>query len=228
MQLQPELFATESWPLCGCTNRGLKTLILRWVVMPVSRRTTTVSSLSFARPLPSAPLLPSRTADRLLWIADIERSRLTPALRRYHKVPEDSKHVNDWSLVGVQGLPAGGVLDLSALGLPELSMRVRVGRNLKAFPLPGAMSKTERCSMENFMLKAFEQLIDMPEYGGKYCSFTPGHPNFVNEQEYQKLVDAHIAFKDMSADTYLLSAGTCCPTLLCESRTLSLVSKWVY
>lgn len=108
----------------------------------------------------------------------------------------------------MQGLPAGGVLDLSALGLPELSMRVRVGRNLKAFPLPGAMSKTERCNMENFMLKAFEQLIDMPEYGGKYCSFTPGHPHFVNEQEYQKLVDAHIAFKDMSADTYLLSAGT--------------------
>ena len=86
-------------------------------------------------------------------------------------------------------------------------MRVRVGRNLKAFPLPGAMTKEDRCNMENFMLKAFEKLIEMPEYGGKYCSFTPGHPNFVDEAEYQALVDAHIAFKDMSADTYLLSAG---------------------
>jgi protein-arginine kinase len=129
------------------------------------------------------------------------------ALAKYHKVAEDAQHVNDWSLEGVEGLPEGGVLDIAALGLPELSMRVRVGRNLKAFPLPGAMTKADRCNMENFMLKAFEQLIEMPEYGGKYCSFTPGHPNFVDEEEYQALVDAHIAFKDMSADQYLLSAG---------------------
>ena len=57
------------------------------------------------------------------------------------------------------------------------------------------------------MLKAFEKLFAMPEYGGKYCSFTPGHPNFVDEAEYQALVDAHIAFKDMSNDSYLLAAG---------------------
>ena len=87
------------------------------------------------------------------------------------------------------------------------SVRVRVGRNLKAFPLPGAMTKEDRCSMENFMLKAFENLISNPDYGGKYCSFTPGHANEVSQEEYQALVDAHIAFKDMSADSYLLSAG---------------------
>jgi creatine kinase len=44
-------------------------------------------------------------------------------------------------LQGVQGLPESGVLDLGDLGLPELSMRVRVGRNLADFPLPGAMTK---------------------------------------------------------------------------------------
>ena len=86
-------------------------------------------------------------------------------------------------------------------------MRVRTGRNLKDFPLPGAMSKEQRCEMENRMLKAFEVLFADPLYGGKYCSFTPDHPNFVDEAEYQALVDAHIAFKDMSADSYLLSAG---------------------
>jgi cyclophilin family peptidyl-prolyl cis-trans isomerase/protein-arginine kinase len=129
------------------------------------------------------------------------------ALAKYHKVAEDAKHVNDWSLDGVEGLPEGGVLDISQLGLPELSMRVRVGRNLKAFPLPGAMSQEDRCNLENRMIEAFEVLFKDPAYGGKYCSFTPGHPNFVDEEEYQKLVDAHIAFKDMSADSYLLSAG---------------------
>jgi hypothetical protein len=129
------------------------------------------------------------------------------ALAKYHGVAEDAKHVSDWSLDGIGGLPPGGVLDLDALGLPELSMRVRVGRNLKAFPLPGAMTKQERCKMENFLVAAFEKLIAMPEYGGAYCSFTPGHANFVDETEYQALVDAHIAFKDMSNDEYLLSAG---------------------
>ena len=61
--------------------------------------------------------------------------------------------------------------------------------------------------MENAVLPAFEALIAHRRYGGKYCSFTPGHANFVDEAEYQALVDAHIAFKDMSADSYLLSAG---------------------
>jgi protein-arginine kinase len=129
------------------------------------------------------------------------------ALAKYHGVAEDAKHVNDWSLEGLQGLPEDGVLDIAKLGLPELSMRVRTGRNLKEFPLPGAMTKEQRCDMENRMLRAFEVLFADPAFGGKYCSFTPGHPKFVDAAEYQTLVDAHIAFKDMSADKYLLSAG---------------------
>ena len=47
------------------------------------------------------------------------------ALAKYHGVAEDAKHINDWSLEGVEGLPEGGVLDIGALGLPALSMRVR-------------------------------------------------------------------------------------------------------
>jgi len=52
-------------------------------------------------------------------------------LEGYHKVDlNKTKHVNNWSLDGVEGIPEGGVLDLANLGLPALSMRVRVGRNL--------------------------------------------------------------------------------------------------
>ena len=129
------------------------------------------------------------------------------ALAKYHKVAEDAAHVNDWSLEGVEGLPEGGVLDIAALGLPELSMRVRVGRNLKAFPLPGAMTQESRCEMESLVQQAFEKLIAMPEYGGKYVSITPGHDHEISAEEYDALVDAHIMFKDMSADNYLLAAG---------------------
>ena len=51
-------------------------------------------------------------------------------LADYHKTAADPKHVTDWKLEGVEGLPEDGKLDLEKLGLPELSMRVRVGRNL--------------------------------------------------------------------------------------------------
>ncbi len=39
-------------------------------------------------------------------------------------------------------------MDLSTLGLGPSSARVRVGRNLASFPLPGAMTKEQRCEME--------------------------------------------------------------------------------
>jgi creatine kinase len=130
------------------------------------------------------------------------------ALSKYHKVDLDvKKHTNNWSLEGVEGLPEGGKLDLAALGLPELSMRVRTGRNLKAFPLPGSMSQEDRCNMELAMGKVFEKLIADEKFGGEYVSITPGHANFVDDARYQELVTAHIMFKDMAADPYLNSAG---------------------
>merc|ERR1739848_917066 len=67
------------------------------------------------------------------------------ALSKYHKVDLDAKkHQNDWELKGKEGLPADGVLDVSAFGIKEpLSMRIRTARNLKAFPLaePGGPSR---------------------------------------------------------------------------------------
>ena len=49
------------------------------------------------------------------------------------------KHENSWDASGVG---ENGVLDLQKLGCKEeISMRVRVGRNLEGFNLPGAMDK---------------------------------------------------------------------------------------
>jgi len=86
-------------------------------------------------------------------------------------------------------------------------MRVRTGRNLKKYPLPGAMSEDDRRNMENDMGAVFTDLIANPDFGGKYVSITPGHANFIDTAEYNELVKAHIMFKDMSADSYLLTAG---------------------
>jgi hypothetical protein len=92
---------------------------------------------------------------------------MDPLIREYHRAPPDAIHVSVWSL--------GSLYDLTTLGLGHLSMRVRVARNLKNFPLQGAMTKQQRCDMEDLMVTAFEQLIARPEYGGQYMSMTPGH-----------------------------------------------------
>jgi creatine kinase len=118
-------------------------------------------------------------------------------------------HSNSWDASGVG---ENGVLDLQKLGCKEeISMRVRVGRNLEGFNLPGAMDKAERIKFEKSMLKSFEALIG--KFGGKINSITPdfgegeANPNKISDDEYKALVDAHVMFKDMDADPYLKSAG---------------------
>ena len=90
--------------------------------------------------------------------------------QEYHKASADATHVTDWdaSAVGDKG-----VLDVTKLGLSELSMRVRVGRNLTQFNLPGAMDKAERIEFEKAMLKAFDKLKKDPAYGGTVYSLSP-------------------------------------------------------
>lgn len=129
-------------------------------------------------------------------------------IRDYHgDETGDKKHITDWDV------EVGGSddFDVKKLGQEELSMRVRVGRNLIGFNLPGQMTKEERIKFEQKMLPAFDQLKDL--WGGNVYSLTPDfgddgvNPNLINQEEYQKLVDAHVMFKDMDADPYLKSAG---------------------
>lgn len=140
---------------------------------------------------------------------DYDRFRpfFAKALARYHRVGEDARHINDWSLDSIGGLPVDGRLDLAELGMAALSMRVRVGRNLADFPLPARMTRDDRVALENRMMAAFETLISDVDYGGAYHSLTPGNPRQIDETAYQALVDAHIMFKDMSGDRYLTAAG---------------------
>lgn len=129
----------------------------------------------------------------------------------YHKNDPaySEKHVNDWDASGVG---EGGVLDLQKLGLAEeLSMRVRVGRNLSGIPLPGAMTKEDRIAFEIKMGGAFEAV--KAKFGGAVYSISPdlgdgvAHPNKIDDAKYEELVKAHVMFKDMDADPYLKSAG---------------------
>jgi len=130
-------------------------------------------------------------------------------LEKYHKVNlSETKHINDWSLKGKAGLPANGVLNVEKFGIKEpLSMRIRTARNLKKFPLPGAMTEDDRKNMELAMKPVFDSLIANPEFGGEYVSLTEDHPCKISDARYEELVKAHIMFKDMSADSFLVDAG---------------------
>ena len=129
-------------------------------------------------------------------------------IRDYHNGTDTSVHVTDWDLSKVG---EGGVLDVTKLGLEELSMRVRVGRNLLAFNLPGLMDRAERIAFEKTLMPAFEKIRE--KMGGAVYSLSPdwgdgeANPNLVDDSTYQELVAAHVMFKDMDADPFLKSAG---------------------
>jgi len=124
----------------------------------------------------------------------------------YHRVKPGVKHVSSWDLETL-GLDKKHNFDLKEFGLEPVSMRVRVARNFKTFPLPCHMSKEDRVNLENVMFKIFEDLKTIPEYGGEYYSLTPGHPNFMDDEKYKELVENHFMFKDSRTDPHMNSVG---------------------
>lgn len=99
--------------------------------------------------------------------------------------------------------------DLAAIdpALKQVSMRVRVARNVASFPLPGAMSQRQRVAFENLAAAAFAKLAENLAFGGQYLSITPGSAYEIDAAEYARRVAAHQMFKDMSGDKYLNVAG---------------------
>jgi hypothetical protein len=135
---------------------------------------------------------------------DLFAPMLDPMIRDFHGIPGETtiaqKH--DWDTSGTS-------CDLGAIDsrFKDVSMRVRVARNVSTFPLPGAMSKEQRIALENLAAQAFAKLREDPAFGGRYFSITPGSPNEIDAIQYDRRVKAHQMFKDMSGDRYLNVAG---------------------
>lgn len=139
---------------------------------------------------------------------DVFEPYLDKVIRDYHKIKGEVHHVTNWDLSTVKDkLPEGGKLDLTKLGLGTTSMRVRVGRNLANYPLPGNMTKEDRLNLEKDMVQAFKKLMADPAYGGTYYSLTPGTEYSISDEKYQELINNRVMFKDMANDSYLASAG---------------------
>ncbi len=129
---------------------------------------------------------------------------LDPMIRDFHGIPAETAiaHESDWDTGAMS-------CDLAAIDgrLKRVSMRVRVARNVRAFPLPGAMSKEQRVALEDLAAQAFTRLREDPAFGGHYLSITPGSAKEIDAAEYDRRVERHQMFKDMSGDPYLNVAG---------------------
>lgn len=128
---------------------------------------------------------------------------LDPIIQDYHSITPEFRFNEDWNIEGKS-------LDLKDIdpGLAEVSMRVRVARNVDGWPLTGSMTQQDRVDFENYMVETvFEHMVADPNYGGRYVSLTPGSNYQISPEEYSKLVAEHKMFKDMSADPHLAASG---------------------
>ena len=125
-------------------------------------------------------------------------------IRDFHGIPDDTPiaQPHDWDT-------SQATCDLGAIdpALKDVSMRVRVARNVASFPLPGAMDRGQRVAVETLAADAFAKLIENPAFGGQYLSITPGSRHEITAEEYASRVAAHQMFKDMSGDRFLNVAG---------------------
>lgn len=125
-------------------------------------------------------------------------------IRDYHGAKTEDVHSTDWTTL------KDASLNLKECGLDEVSMRIRVGRNLASFDLPASMDKINRIEFEKKMTTVFDTLKE--KYGGVYHSLSPDwneeeNPFLISTEKYEELVSRHYMFKDMSSDSYLSSAS---------------------
>lgn len=135
---------------------------------------------------------------------DVFAPIMEPMIRAFHAIPKSEKiqQIHDWNTDGISW-------DLGSIDprLKEVSMRVRVARNVSTFPLTGAMNRKQRLELEKIAVNAFEELRNDPAFGGTYLSITPGSLYEISPAEYDRRVEAHQMFKDMSSDRFLNAAG---------------------
>lgn len=96
-----------------------------------------------------------------------------------------------------------GRFDIADFGVPPMSARIRVGRNLTGYPLPALMSEADRLALEEEVMTAIADL----GWEGEYHSLTEGRPDTINLEKQNRLIDNHLLFKPLDGDPYLLAAG---------------------
>lgn len=114
-------------------------------------------------------------------------------IQDYHGHAKNARHVSD--------------MDYTKLNCPPfteeeksmiLSTRIRVGRNLAAFPLGPGITKEQRDQVENYVVTALNKFDG--ELRGRYYSL-----GAMSDADRQQLIDDHFLFKE--GDRFLQAAG---------------------
>jgi creatine kinase/arginine kinase len=112
----------------------------------------------------------------------------SPIIEEYHGFTKDDKHKSS--------LDVSQLKDATFNDEHILSTRIRVGRNLKNFPLGTNISKSGRDEVESMIVEALESLTCK----GKYYSLES-----MSEEDRKHLIKEHFLFKE--GDRFLKAAG---------------------
>lgn len=98
-------------------------------------------------------------------------------------------------------------LDLSRVNCDPLHMYLSVARNIQGFTMTATMSLEERMACEDVVERALQNLLTNPEWGGKYVSLTPGHPDEISLAEYKNYVEDGLMFPPAPNDPRMVVSG---------------------
>lgn len=129
---------------------------------------------------------------------------LDPMIRTYHGFRSNRilcQH-HDWAV-----LPSKFRLADIDPFLVGASVRIRLARNISTFPMPAAMSASQRHDLEQIVVHAIKSLQDDSQFGGHYYSLTPGSADAMDAAACHHRISAHQIFRDMREDRYLAATN---------------------
>jgi hypothetical protein len=103
-----------------------------------------------------------------------------PLIRHLAGVGAEVEHASNSAI-------ASDVLDLSEVELNIVSVGVESRRNIKGFKFSGALDASERVQLEQMLSPTFDMFKELPDFGGRYYSMTPGHPNYIDAAAWAAL-----------------------------------------
>ncbi len=115
-----------------------------------------------------------------------------PIINEYHQYGSDGTHRRDFDVENLR------IRDLDPEGQSIISTRIRVGRNVKGFAFPPAISKEKRAELTELVVAALKSLTG--DLSGNYYPLAG-----MEESVRQQLVADHFLFKQ--GDRFLESAG---------------------
>ena len=121
----------------------------------------------------------------------------------------DRHETRRWDIHAVVNpdVPLNGDLNLAHVGVRPVHLSVSAARNVVGFNLIVGMKLNERTLCEDLLARTFQQLIERPEWRGRYVSLTPGHPAEITEHEHNELVSDGLMFPHAEKSPEMVAGG---------------------